>query len=147
MRTNHGVEERKECGQKRRKPWRFGGESATSPTGAAGIVISSQINSSPPELSRPLRHDIWARRNSQSMVSMENDALPLAQKVAHRCDCESTFPLNEPNMYNPGFDLQGNTFWEFKDALHALRNRRIAKYSRSTHLSEVKISRSSFLFF
>ncbi|USP81655.1 NDUFA12 domain containing protein [Curvularia clavata] len=41
-----------------------------------------------------------------------------------------------------GFDLHGNTFWEFKDALHALRNRRIAKYSRSTHYGDVQISRS-----
>ncbi|RMZ74471.1 hypothetical protein GMOD_00003516 [Pyrenophora seminiperda CCB06] len=41
-----------------------------------------------------------------------------------------------------GFDLHGNTFWEFKDALHALRNRRIAKYSRSTHLGDVQISPS-----
>ncbi|KAA8626382.1 NDUFA12 domain containing protein [Pyrenophora tritici-repentis] len=41
-----------------------------------------------------------------------------------------------------GFDLQGNTFWEFKEALHALRNRRIAKYSRSTHLGDVQISPS-----
>ncbi|KAH6633304.1 hypothetical protein C7974DRAFT_392496 [Boeremia exigua] len=39
-----------------------------------------------------------------------------------------------------GFDLQGNTFWEFKDALHSLRNRRIAKYHRSTHYSEVNVS-------
>ncbi|KAI8942796.1 hypothetical protein NX059_000839 [Plenodomus lindquistii] len=41
-----------------------------------------------------------------------------------------------------GFDLQGNTFWEFKDALHSLRNRRIAQYARSTHLSEVNVSPS-----
>ncbi|KAH7347999.1 hypothetical protein BKA66DRAFT_576357 [Pyrenochaeta sp. MPI-SDFR-AT-0127] len=41
-----------------------------------------------------------------------------------------------------GFDLQGNTFWEFKDALHALRNRRIAVYSRSTHYGDVKVSPS-----
>ncbi|KAH9882186.1 hypothetical protein J1614_001358 [Plenodomus biglobosus] len=39
-----------------------------------------------------------------------------------------------------GFDLQGNTFWEFKDALHALRNRRIAKYHRSTHYGDVQVS-------
>ncbi|KAF3006519.1 hypothetical protein E8E13_005213 [Curvularia kusanoi] len=39
-----------------------------------------------------------------------------------------------------GFDLQGNTFWEFKDALHSMRNRRIAKYSRSTHYGDVNIS-------
>ncbi|CAO2655506.1 Nn.00g043090.m01.CDS01 [Neocucurbitaria sp. VM-36] len=41
-----------------------------------------------------------------------------------------------------GFDLQGNTFWEFKDALHALRNRRIAKYSRKTHYGDVNVSPS-----
>ncbi|XP_014557129.1 hypothetical protein COCVIDRAFT_15555 [Bipolaris victoriae FI3] len=41
-----------------------------------------------------------------------------------------------------GFDLHGNTFWEFKDALHSLRNRRIAKYSRSTHYGDVQISPS-----
>ncbi|KAF1937383.1 hypothetical protein EJ02DRAFT_56358 [Clathrospora elynae] len=41
-----------------------------------------------------------------------------------------------------GFDLQGNTFWEFKDALHALRNRRIAQYSRSTHFGDVQVSPS-----
>lgn len=40
----------------------------------------------------------------------------------------------------PGFDLQGNTFWEFKDALHSLRNRRIAKYHRSTHYGDVNVS-------
>jgi NADH dehydrogenase [ubiquinone] 1 alpha subcomplex assembly factor 2 len=45
-----------------------------------------------------------------------------------------------------GFDLQGNTFWEFKDALHSLRNRRIAKYSRSTHHGDVKVSRSCLPF-
>ncbi|KAH3949759.1 NADH dehydrogenase 1 alpha subcomplex subunit [Parastagonospora nodorum] len=41
-----------------------------------------------------------------------------------------------------GFDLQGNTFWEFKDQLHALRNRRIAKYSRDTHYGDVNVSPS-----
>ncbi|KAH9874736.1 hypothetical protein IAQ61_003926 [Plenodomus lingam] len=39
-----------------------------------------------------------------------------------------------------GFDLHGNTFWEFKDALHALRNRRIAKFHRSTHYGDVEVS-------
>jgi hypothetical protein len=43
-----------------------------------------------------------------------------------------------------GFDLQGNTFWEFKDALHAMRNRRIAQYSRKTHYGDVNVSRMCF---
>ncbi|KAK7521991.1 uncharacterized protein IWZ02DRAFT_441793 [Phyllosticta citriasiana] len=38
-----------------------------------------------------------------------------------------------------GFDLAGNTFWEFKDAHNTQRWRRIIQYSRKTHLSEVKV--------
>ncbi|KAF2706258.1 hypothetical protein K504DRAFT_471063 [Pleomassaria siparia CBS 279.74] len=38
-----------------------------------------------------------------------------------------------------GFDLEGNTFWEFKDALNAGRRRRIVKYARSTHYDDVKV--------
>ncbi|KAH7093227.1 hypothetical protein FB567DRAFT_587667 [Paraphoma chrysanthemicola] len=41
-----------------------------------------------------------------------------------------------------GYDLHGNTFWEFKDQLHATRNRRIAKYSRDTHYGDVQVSPS-----
>lgn len=39
-----------------------------------------------------------------------------------------------------GLDLQGNTFWEFKDALSSNRMRRIVQYPSSTHYSEIKIS-------
>lgn len=42
----------------------------------------------------------------------------------------------------PGLDLQGNTFWEFRDTLssHQHRMRRIAQYPPSTHYSEINIS-------
>lgn len=80
------------------------------------------------------------------MVRVEDEAFSLAQEVVSgfvvvpHCVCRTFFG----DMFNKtsGFDLQGNTFWEFKDALHALRNRRIAKYSRSTHYGDVKVSRS-----
>jgi len=41
-----------------------------------------------------------------------------------------------------GLDLQGNTFWEFKDTLNAGSNRmrRIVQYPTSVHLSEINIS-------
>ncbi|KIW07636.1 uncharacterized protein PV09_01580 [Verruconis gallopava] len=39
-----------------------------------------------------------------------------------------------------GFDLAGNTFWEFKDALHAGRVRRIVSYGTKVHFSEVKLT-------
>jgi NADH dehydrogenase [ubiquinone] 1 alpha subcomplex assembly factor 2 len=42
----------------------------------------------------------------------------------------------------PQASISTATFWEFKDQLHALRNRRIAKYSRKTQYSDVNISRS-----
>lgn len=41
----------------------------------------------------------------------------------------------------PGFDLNGNTFWEFRLTNNpAERWRRIVKYPRSTHLSSVKVT-------
>ena len=75
------------------------------------------------------------------MVRVEDAALPLAEEVAGG----SVFPGTQhvrrcSNGCIVGFDLQGNTFWEFKDALHSLRNRRIAKYHRSTHYGDVNIS-------
>ncbi|KAJ4295602.1 hypothetical protein N0V90_007615 [Kalmusia sp. IMI 367209] len=38
-----------------------------------------------------------------------------------------------------GFDLDGNTYWEFKDAKHSLRNRRIVEYAGFTHHSDVNV--------
>ncbi|RAO68553.1 uncharacterized protein BHQ10_004565 [Talaromyces amestolkiae] len=39
-----------------------------------------------------------------------------------------------------GQDLSGNTFWEFRDALNANRNRRIVKYNPKAHYGDVKIT-------
>ncbi|KAK7542667.1 uncharacterized protein J3D65DRAFT_223601 [Phyllosticta citribraziliensis] len=38
-----------------------------------------------------------------------------------------------------GFDLAGNTFWEFKDAHNTQRWRRIVQYTGKTHLSDVQV--------
>ncbi|KAG5981757.1 hypothetical protein E4U55_002586 [Claviceps digitariae] len=38
------------------------------------------------------------------------------------------------------YDLQGNTYWEFKLTSSETRLRRIVKYPRSTHLSQVQVS-------
>ncbi|KAH7135197.1 hypothetical protein B0J11DRAFT_154719 [Dendryphion nanum] len=38
-----------------------------------------------------------------------------------------------------GYDLEGNTFWEFQDALNSNRFRRIVEYSRSTYHSDVNV--------
>ncbi|KAF2482764.1 hypothetical protein BDY17DRAFT_252174 [Neohortaea acidophila] len=50
--------------------------------------------------------------------------------------------LNLPwrRQFLVGFDLAGNTFWQFKDAINANRLRRIVKFSRKTHHADVKIS-------
>ncbi|TVY80437.1 NADH-ubiquinone oxidoreductase assembly factor N7BML [Lachnellula suecica] len=44
--------------------------------------------------------------------------------------------------HSAGLDLQGNTFWEFRDTLssHQHRMRRIAQYPPSTHHSDINIS-------
>lgn len=52
-----------------------------------------------------------------------------------------TLRLPWRRQFLAGSDLSGNTFWEFKDALNAQRFRRIVKYSKAGHYSDVKISR------
>ena len=54
-----------------------------------------------------------------------------------------TLRLPWRRQFLAGSDLSGNTFWEFKDALNAQRFRRIVKYSKAGHYSDVKISRKS----
>lgn len=48
------------------------------------------------------------------------------------------------DTHHPGLDLQGNTYWEFRDERHGpaelARWRRIVQYPRSTHYGEVKVS-------
>lgn len=52
-----------------------------------------------------------------------------------------TLRLPWRRQFLAGSDLSGNTFWEFKDALNAQRFRRIVKYAKAGHYSDVKISR------
>ena len=54
-----------------------------------------------------------------------------------------TLRLPWRRQFLAGSDLSGNTFWEFKDALNAQRFRRIVKYAKAGHYSDVKISRKS----
>jgi hypothetical protein len=93
---------------------------------------------------RPTHNASRTRPNSAGMVRMAHEALSLAQKVAGRFVAAPIrlLGISWLHLTSTGFDLHGNTFWEFKDQLHALRNRRIAKYSRSTQYSDVNISRS-----
>lgn len=67
-------------------------------------------------------------------VTMENEVL---------CRQVNLGPCGESLVLTrSGFDLSGNTFWEFKDSLNAnnYRMRRIVEYPRSTQLSDVKVS-------
>ncbi|KAF2110725.1 hypothetical protein BDV96DRAFT_198910 [Lophiotrema nucula] len=50
-----------------------------------------------------------------------------------------TLQLPWRKQWLAGFDLEGNTYWEFKDVVHALRNRRIVKYARWTHHGDVNV--------
>lgn len=43
---------------------------------------------------------------------------------------------------NTGSDLNGNTFWEFKESWNAVRLRRIVKYNPKTHYADVKVTRT-----
>ena len=52
--------------------------------------------------------------------------------------------LSNPVGISTGSDLSGNTFWEFKDKVHASRMRRIVKTSRNTHFADVQVTRTSY---
>ena len=43
-----------------------------------------------------------------------------------------------------GYDLSGNTYWEFKDNLTTKRLRRIVKYPPETHYGDVRVPRKLF---
>lgn len=52
--------------------------------------------------------------------------------------------LTNPPSPHKGLDLQGNTYWEFRDERHGpadlARWRRIVQYPRATHYGEVQVS-------
>jgi hypothetical protein len=50
---------------------------------------------------------------------------------------------NKPLTIMTGFDLTGNTFWEFKDQINIGRIRRIVQYTNPVHYADVKVSRES----
>jgi hypothetical protein len=54
-----------------------------------------------------------------------------------------TLRLPWRRQFLAGSDLSGNTFWEFKDAMNAQRYRRIVKYAKAGHYSDVKVSGKS----
>ena len=93
---------------------------------------------------------------------MEGASPPLAEEISHRYVFptpipqpvfhhpgvrSSTQPRPTAKLRNPtsfpttGYDLQGNTFWEFRLSRSTdERLRRIVHYPRSTHYSQVKVS-------
>jgi len=73
---------------------------------------------------------------------MEDVTPPLAQKASHRY--VPLPPKPKPKLTNnPGLDLHGNTFWEFrltKGAGPDGRWRRIVQFPRKTHAGDVAVS-------
>lgn len=72
--------------------------------------------------------------------------LPIAFPLPRQVLDSSIFP-SFPSTYIVhishiciGQDLHGNTYWEFKDRLNAERLRRIVRYHRRTHFSDVQVS-------
>lgn len=67
---------------------------------------------------------------------MEIDAPPLAQAFSRRSVPHPLLPKLKAN-YNSGLDLQGNTYWEFRDTLSPGRMRRIVDYPPHVQYSDV----------
>jgi NADH dehydrogenase [ubiquinone] 1 alpha subcomplex assembly factor 2 len=83
-------------------------------------------------------------RCQRAVAEMEDAEAAMAQDIScwyvNLPTSESITALASfSSLRNAGQDLQGNTFWEFKDKLNAQRLRRIVRYPRSTHYADVKI--------
>jgi len=70
---------------------------------------------------------------------MEDASATMASKVP-RWYVEHAASGIPPLTILAGQDLQGNTYWEFKDALNHQRLRRIVKYRHQTHFADVQVS-------
>ncbi|EGR52294.1 uncharacterized protein TRIREDRAFT_73912 [Trichoderma reesei QM6a] len=70
--------------------------------------------------------------------------LPWRRRFLIGSSHSSSSPFTNTTLPTYSFDLQGNTFWEFRHTRGAQdsaeRWRRIVSYPRSTHLSQVKVS-------
>lgn len=92
----------------------------------------------------------WRKTWLVGMLIFSNAQL----KIAYGGSCLSlSFGLSplrctiQELIIDTGFDLSGNTFWEFKDQLNAQRLRRIVKYGRNTHYGDVNVSRKPPILF
>ncbi|KAG0651613.1 NADH dehydrogenase [Hyphodiscus hymeniophilus] len=92
-------------------------------------------------------HLPWRKRFLIGMIPFhpyQTPCLPSYQQIpTPRLKLSHAHPklLSKPN-FPLGLDLQGNTFWEFRDTLnsHKHRMRRIVQYPPATHHSDINIS-------
>ena len=72
---------------------------------------------------------------------MESTQTALEEAVSHRYAPNAPlYKVHFKFLYKAGQDLEGNTFWEFKDQLNHNRLRRIVKYRGRTYHSDVQVS-------
>ena len=78
------------------------------------------------------------------MVSLQITEASLAKEMAMRYVLRTAECAQDDHAYTqqqqPGYDLSGNTFWEFVDPLNPVRPRRIVHYPRSTHYGDVALT-------
>jgi NADH dehydrogenase [ubiquinone] 1 alpha subcomplex assembly factor 2 len=65
------------------------------------------------------------------------------QRLAGKCSWIHCKAVKDSHVVYLGFDLHGNTFWEFKDTVRSDRWRRIARQPRTVDYADIQISRMS----
>ncbi|KAI9671980.1 MAG: hypothetical protein M1817_002288 [Caeruleum heppii] len=81
-----------------------------------------------------------------TLVPVESSPSTLAAEIPRRCVHILPFPPGPiqrtklTRLLTSGFDLLGNTYWEFRDSLTQGRFRRIVQYPRSVHYSDIQIT-------
>ena len=90
-------------------------------------------------------HILESESTSTTLVQMGQSKASMAETVvvwyANRQSQEPRIGIECCiSLASPGSDLHGNTFWEFKDALHANRFRRIVRYNQKSHYADIQMS-------
>src|ERR1700761_4526792 len=100
-----------------RRSIKFGGGKKHSHTPSASQIVASAATS--PILNSAFRqHACWPNLGQEAMVEMEEPPIALEKEMASRLVPSHNGSVRSPGlniMHKTGFDLEGNTFWEFRD--------------------------------
>lgn len=123
------------------------GGACPPPTAVAALSLAVHILRAPPKTSEAASTALQMSKPigpiAQAWYKWKALRLPWRKRFLMGKFVKPAFGSEGRNLHHTGYDLEGNTYWEFRLTRGAGGNerwRRIVNYPRSTHLSEVKVS-------